>query len=53
MYSEEFPERTDEWIVAKAAQADFPIYAIDDQTAMWVTDSELEIISEGNWCHIA
>ena len=32
-----------------ASRADFPIYAIDDDTAMKVVDGEMEIVSEGKW----
>lgn len=49
LYSEEFPERTDSWIEKKADEADFKIYAIDDQTAVRVIDREVDFISEGKW----
>src|SRR3989344_8086018 len=49
LYSKEFPKRTDAWIKAIAKRADFPIYAIDDETAIKVIDSEIEVIGEGKW----
>lgn len=32
-----------------AAGIDVPAYAIDDQTAIKVTDDRVEVISEGHW----
>jgi dipeptidase E len=32
-----------------AAEMRVPGYAIDDQTAIKVTDDNVEVISEGNW----
>jgi dipeptidase E len=32
-----------------AAGMSGPAYAIDDQTAIKVTDSAVEVVSEGNW----
>jgi dipeptidase E len=32
-----------------AARIPVPTYAIDDQTAIRVTDSTVEIVSEGHW----
>ena len=32
-----------------AAGLDIPSYAIDDQTAIRVTDAGVEVISEGHW----
>ena len=34
-----------------AAKMSIPAYAIDDQTAIMVTDGAVEVISEGNWKH--
>lgn len=36
-----------------AASIGGPAYAIDDETAIMVTDGRVEIISEGNWRHFA
>ncbi|OCX54060.1 peptidase S51 [Mucilaginibacter sp. PPCGB 2223] len=35
----------EEW----AAKLTVPVYAIDDQTAVKITDQKIEVISEGNW----
>jgi dipeptidase E len=32
-----------------AARLPVPTYAIDDQTAMKVTDGSVEVVSEGHW----
>ena len=32
-----------------AAGIQGPAYAIDDQTAIKVTDGDVEVVSEGNW----
>jgi dipeptidase E len=49
LYSPDFPERTDAWADRIAARADFPVYFIDDETAVRVSDDEVEVISEGRW----
>ncbi|MFI5664489.1 Type 1 glutamine amidotransferase-like domain-containing protein [Streptomyces sp. NPDC051684] len=47
--SPDFPERDDAWAERIAARADFPIYFIDDETAVRVRDGEVDVISEGKW----
>ena len=46
---ERFPENslanTEKW----AARIPVPTYAIDDQTAIKVTDGTVEVVSEGHW----
>jgi dipeptidase E len=32
-----------------AAKIPTPVYAIDDQTAIAVTDREIQVVSEGHW----
>ncbi len=32
-----------------AAKLDYPLYAIDDETAIKVVNGEIEVISEGEW----
>lgn len=32
-----------------AAKLDYPLYAVDDETAIKVVDGEIEVISEGDW----
>ncbi|MFZ3599060.1 Type 1 glutamine amidotransferase-like domain-containing protein [Streptomyces sp. BH104] len=47
--SPDFPERDDAWAERIAARADFPIYFIDDETAVRVRDGKVDVISEGRW----
>jgi dipeptidase E len=49
LYSPDFPERDDAWAEAIAAKADFPIYFIDDSTAVRVDGDEVDVLSEGRW----
>jgi dipeptidase E len=49
LYSPDFPERGDAWADRIAAQADFPIYFIDDDTAIRVNGDETDVVSEGRW----
>lgn len=49
LYSPNFPERDDAWADRIAERADFPIYFIDDDTAVRVTDEKVDVISEGRW----
>ena len=49
LYSPDFPERGDDWADRIAARADFPIYFIDDETAIRVDGDETDIVSEGRW----
>ncbi|MGV9322635.1 Type 1 glutamine amidotransferase-like domain-containing protein [Streptomyces sp. NPDC003660] len=49
LYSPEFPERDDAWADHIVARADFPIYFIDDDTALRVRDDKLDIVSEGRY----
>ncbi|MFV8184542.1 Type 1 glutamine amidotransferase-like domain-containing protein [Streptomyces sp. AF1B] len=47
--SPDFPERDDAWADRIAARADFPIYFIDDDTAIHIKDGTLNVLSEGRW----
>lgn len=49
LYSPDFPERGDDWADQIAGRADFPIYFIDDETAIRVNGDETDIVSEGRW----
>ncbi|MZG18700.1 type 1 glutamine amidotransferase-like domain-containing protein, partial [Streptomyces sp. SID5914] len=49
LYSPDFPERDDAWADRITARADFPIYFIDDETAVRVRDGEVDVVSEGRW----
>jgi len=46
---ESFPENSSANLEKLAATIPMPSYAIDDQTAIKVTDSGVEVVSEGNW----
>ena len=46
---EDLPENTMDDAEKWAARLSSPCYAIDDQTAIKVTDGIVEVISEGNW----
>jgi dipeptidase E len=47
--SPDFPERDDAWADRIVARADFPIYFIDDETAVRVVDDTVDVVSEGRW----
>ncbi|WP_405551560.1 Type 1 glutamine amidotransferase-like domain-containing protein [Streptomyces sp. NBC_01171] len=49
LYSPDFPERDDAWADRVVARADFPIYFIDDDTALRVRDDKVDVVSEGRW----
>lgn len=46
---ESFPENSMANLEKLAATLPMPSYAIDDQTAIKVTDGNIQVISEGNW----
>ncbi|HEY5848004.1 MAG TPA: Type 1 glutamine amidotransferase-like domain-containing protein [Microlunatus sp.] len=47
--SEDFPGVTLAAMEAAAAKLDYPLYAIDDQTALQVVGDTVEVVSEGEW----
>ncbi|NQT50294.1 Type 1 glutamine amidotransferase-like domain-containing protein [Candidatus Kuenenbacteria bacterium] len=47
--SQDFQEPTPDQIAQFAKTVDYPIYAIDDQSAIQVVDGQIKIISEGKW----
>jgi dipeptidase E len=49
LYSPDFPERDDAWADRIAARADFPIYFVDDETAVRVSGDQVDVVSEGRW----
>jgi dipeptidase E len=49
LYSPDFPERDDAWADRIATRADFPIYFIDDDTAIRVRDGKMDVVTEGRW----
>ena len=44
-----FPNRTPKWFERAAAQLDFPVYAIDDDSAVRVRGDETDVVSDGEW----
>jgi dipeptidase E len=46
---EYFPNITLEHMEKASAKIDVPMYVIDDQTAIAVTDGDVQVISEGEW----
>jgi dipeptidase E len=44
-----FPQATMAMMEGAAAKLDYPLYAIDDQTAIRVVNGEVEVVSEGEW----
>jgi dipeptidase E len=47
--SPSFPDRTPRWFEEAAAQLDFPVYAIDDDSAVRVRGDEVDVVSAGTW----
>ncbi|MEU6389138.1 Type 1 glutamine amidotransferase-like domain-containing protein [Streptomyces sp. NPDC046939] len=47
--SPDFPERDDAWADDIAARADFPLYFLDDESAVRVRNGEVDVVSEGRW----
>ncbi len=44
-----FPHRTRAWFERAAATLDFPVYAIDDESAVVVRGNAVDVVSEGQW----
>ncbi|MGH3278063.1 MAG: Type 1 glutamine amidotransferase-like domain-containing protein [Trebonia sp.] len=44
-----FPNRTPAWFDKVAAQLDFPVYAVDDDSAVRVRGDEVDVVSDGKW----
>ncbi|HEX8008356.1 MAG TPA: Type 1 glutamine amidotransferase-like domain-containing protein [Trebonia sp.] len=47
--SPDFPGRTPAWFEEAAAKLDFPVYALDDDSAVRVRDGEIDVVSDGEW----
>jgi dipeptidase E len=47
--SRSFPERTPDWYQRAAAKLDFPVYALDDQSAVRVRGDKVDVVSAGKW----
>lgn len=44
-----FPQATLENVAKWAAKVDYPLYALDDQSALKVIDGKVAVISRGQW----
>jgi dipeptidase E len=44
-----FPDRTLAWFERAAAKLDFPVYALDDDSAVRVRGGETDVVSDGAW----
>jgi len=44
-----FPQATLENVAKWAAKVDYPLYALDDQSALKVIDGKVDVISRGQW----
>ena len=47
--SPDFPDRTPAWFEEAAAKLDFPVYALDDDSAVRVRRGEIDVVSNGTW----
>jgi dipeptidase E len=47
--STSFPNRTPAWFAEAAANLDFPVYALDDSSAVRVRGDEVDVVSDGEW----
>ncbi|MGH3246068.1 MAG: Type 1 glutamine amidotransferase-like domain-containing protein [Trebonia sp.] len=47
--SPDFPNRTPAWFEKAAAKLDFPVYALDDASAVRVRGEEVDVVSDGSW----
>jgi dipeptidase E len=44
-----FPDRTPAWFERAAAMLDFPVYALDDDSAVRIRGGETDVVSGGAW----
>ncbi|MHB8860577.1 MAG: Type 1 glutamine amidotransferase-like domain-containing protein [Minisyncoccota bacterium] len=44
-----FPELTFDYVREESKRAAFPVYALDDQSAIKIVDGEVSVVSEGEW----
>jgi dipeptidase E len=49
MNSASFPHRTPAWFEKAAAKLDFPVYALDDDSAVRIRGDEVDVVSVGEW----
>jgi dipeptidase E len=45
----DFPNRTPGWFKTAAAQLDFPVYALDDDSAVRIRGDRIDVVSAGRW----
>jgi dipeptidase E len=43
------PERVDAWYENIARHVDYPVYALDDNSALEVVDTEVTVVGGGQW----
>ncbi|GAA1645429.1 Type 1 glutamine amidotransferase-like domain-containing protein [Actinoplanes couchii] len=51
LHSPDFPDRDDAWAKNLEATAGFPLYLLDDDSAVRVRGDEVDVVSEGVWQH--
>jgi dipeptidase E len=49
MNSLDYPSRTPAWFKKAAAQVDFPVYALDDDSAVRIRGDKIDVVSVGEW----
>lgn len=47
--SPSFPDRDDRWADTLAERVDFPVYLLDDDSAVRVRDDVVDVVTEGRW----
>ena len=45
----DYPSRTPAWFKKAAAQVDFPVYALDDDSAVRIRGDKVDVVSAGRW----
>jgi dipeptidase E len=45
----DYPGRTPAWFKKAAAQVDFPVYALDDDSAVRIRGDKIDVVSAGRW----
>jgi dipeptidase E len=49
--SPQFPARDEAWAQRIGAAVDFPLYVLDDESALRVRDGEVDVVGEGRWLY--
>ncbi len=47
-----FPKLTKENVERNSKDIDFPVYALDDSSAVVVSENKINVVSEGNWIKV-